>query len=1301
MVRRIGSGGFGIVYEVIDRERDVRLALKTLARLEASALYRFKREFRALADVRHENLVRLYELVSEGDDWFFTMELVLGEDCLSYIRKERNDLRAVPQDAETVTAPLPRIAVGSPRTPHTPHNPYTPNTPPPPRSHPRTPPRGSPGGLADEAQELRLRETLRQLALGISALHGAGKLHRDIKPSNVLVELDGRVVVVDFGIATELRERGRGDFGSEANVIAGTPEYMAPEQAAAGPHEPSADWYAVGMVLYEALTGVLPFQGTPLEILVDKQRREPPSPRSVVADSSSVPRDLDELCMALLQTQPRSRPSGHEILRRLGETTDLGGRTSHVTSSPQRVPIAAQPKGQLGEVHALPRLAELERATTLVGRDRELAALVAACEASRGGKAVTMFVHGPSGVGKTALVRAFLDGVRRGAVVLAGRCYERESVPYKALDSVVDELSRYLLQLPAKDGAAVTPRDAGALVRLFPVLQRVAAIAEAPRRTFAGEIDAPKLRQRAFGALRELFARLCDRRQVIVFIDDLQWGDIDSAALLAELMAPPDAPALLVILGFRSEDEETSAPLRALLDAGGPRAPADRRDLAIDSLGPADAEALALLLLGEDADEELARSVARESDGNPLFALELVRYLQEDAEALRGSGLRLEKLLQKRLLGLAPEARRLLEIVSVAGRPIRLEIAAKSAQLEREARGRALDVLRASTLVRSAGTRATDILEPYHDRIREAVLTLMSEDELAERHADIARVLRATGETDPELLFLHFAAAATAATRQKNASAPGLVSAAAEYAEEAARKAEQALAFDRAAQFHRQALERLVSRGSDDPRARAVRVALAIALTNGGRGAEAAEAYLAAADGAPPEQRLELRRRAAEQLIISGHIDPGVAAIEAVLVQVGLRLPRTPLRALLGLVFARLWLAVRGLRFRERDPMGIPPLALTRIDVAWSLAAGLSVVDNILAANFQTHNLLACLRAGEPSRLSRALVLEAVFVALPGPSRRARAMRIIEVAKELATRSPQPDSEALLTLAQASVDYFTGQFRGAIVHSDRFLSLYQDGMTPTRWELRATQYFGLCAIIYTGELEVLRTRLPAYLREANDRGDLFLGTNLVVGETNLMWLLDDDDVGAARVVDEAMDRWSQRAFQVQHWYAMQSRAQIALYRGDGKAALAEVERNLPALQKSLLLRVQHTRIKCHWLRARCALAVFDIPLARVEARRVAREKAAWATPLAALIFAAIALREGDRKRAERTLGDAIAGLDAAELHLIAAVARLRLGALVGGADGTEIAERGRIWMTQKGIVRPEKIADLLAPGFDK
>src|SRR6266550_1060263 len=406
--RRLGSGGMGVVYEAHDRETDKLVALKTLTRAEASHISRFKNEFRSLADVSHPNLVALYEFMVDGPYWFFTMELVKGVNFLEYVRPGYQSRRS--QSSRTPTL-LKGTQEGSPPELLADYEAETREMDSISASDSDEDSAERTGDSLLEKSKLdlgRLSVALRQLAEGLHGLHETGKLHRDIKPSNVLVTNEGRVVILDFGLVAEVEGKDLHD----SVTLAGTPDYMSPEQGAQLPISRASDWYSVGVMLYQALTGRLPFSGKFFEVMMNKQNFDPPAPSEIV---SSVPPDLNDLCVRLLRRKPEERPSGQEILLTLG----------HGKSGPLLEPIMSSPVPSLVQTAAF------------IGRTRQLLELEDAFAVTRRGKTATVYLHGSSGMGKSALARRFLDRLRQNqpdVVILEGRCYERESVPYKALE---------------------------------------------------------------------------------------------------------------------------------------------------------------------------------------------------------------------------------------------------------------------------------------------------------------------------------------------------------------------------------------------------------------------------------------------------------------------------------------------------------------------------------------------------------------------------------------------------------------------------------------------------------------------------------------------------------------------------------------------------------------------------------------------------------------------------------------------------------------------------------------------------
>lgn len=285
ILRVLGEGTHGVVYAALDMETRHSVALKTLRTISPDSLFQFKQEFRSIQNLSHPNLVELFDFGNAHGTWYFTMQLIDGVGLLEYVRPQGVRLAPAPTterlpNVENLSAPGQLSDV----------------------------PCRTVGGTLDVS---RLRASMVQATQGLMALHASGKVHRDIKPNNMLVTADGRVVILDFGLAAEVHDNGR--LG-RPHEIAGTVAYMSPEQAAARPVTEATDWYALGVVLFEALTGRLPFFGSAMSVLVEKQSKVAPDPRLL---DPQVPAELSDLARSLLKIDPAGRPSGPEILRRL------------------------------------------------------------------------------------------------------------------------------------------------------------------------------------------------------------------------------------------------------------------------------------------------------------------------------------------------------------------------------------------------------------------------------------------------------------------------------------------------------------------------------------------------------------------------------------------------------------------------------------------------------------------------------------------------------------------------------------------------------------------------------------------------------------------------------------------------------------------------------------------------------------------------------------------------------------------------------------------------------------------------
>ncbi len=1239
VIRRIGAGGMGVVYLAMDLERRAHVALKTLKTISGDAVLHLKNEFRALQDVTHTNLVSLGELIEEGGHWFFTMELVDGVDFLQWVRGVKS---LSSQEGFSRTDALPSAD-----------------------SQGAVPARGSDGvpsspaavaaaGAGGKLDERRLREGMIQLARGLGALHGAGKIHRDVKPSNVMVSAkDGRVVLLDFGLVLD---RVREGPWSDSAVV-GTTAYMAPEQAASRPLGPEADWYAVGVLLYEALTGRLPFSGPPLHVLMEKQQSEPPPPSAIV---DGLPADLGELCVALLRRDPRDRPTGRQVLERL-----------HAEPAPDITASSGPPP--------------------FVGRDAEIAQLWSAFDQTAPGNSVAVMVRGESGVGKSYLVRRFLERLlhkHAGVVLLAGRCYERESVPYKAFDGIIDELTRFLASRPPAEVAALLPSHVALVAQVFPVLRRVEAIARAPRPS--EQLDPQQLRTRVFAALRQLFALVSERHRIVVAIDDIQWTDSDSLALLRELLRPPGAPPLLLVATLR---DTALAPTSATELAEALAFAGSVQDLILGSLSDEASDELVAKLakrMGALRDVEM-RAIADEARGHPLFIQELVQHV-----ALGGAGhkpglFRVDDAIVARVDRLDATSRQLVELVAIAGKPLHQDVIARAAAAPFDDFARRVAQLRIVNLVRIGGARRLDAVEPYHDRVREAVLGSMSPDKRQGLHERLALALEGAERADPETLAVHW----------KGAGKPEQ---AARYAILAAEQAAAAVAFRRAARLYELALALGVA--SADER-RDLTIRMGDALANAGQGGEAARVYLSAVDGAPAPVQAELERRAAEQYLRAGYIDKGIEQARSVLARAGMNFPRNPRAALVSVLYHRARVRLHGLRFKEKHASECAPADLIRLDTFWSLTA-LGFVDTVVGADFTARSILDALRVGEPGRLARAMPGEGVYASQMSSLKSPRAYRLLDLADRLARQENSSHGVACATGCRGLVEFVYGHFRQGRELLERSAQLYREGCMGASWEIFICRMYALICMFYEGNLPELARRLPPLLVEAEDCGDLFTAVSVRVALEYYVTLAADQPREARRTVVESMKRWSQSGFQMQHRYALLTEAEIDLYEGAGGAAEKRFQEQWKALERSLLLHVRQQRIETFYARARSAIMAAGeagadrkacYATAARFAKALAKENLEWATAFGLLTGAAVAAGRGDAGEALAMLARATRLFDGLDMKLHAAAARRRHGELLKGSEGEALIQQAEAWLTQAQVKNIPRMVALFAPGF--
>lgn len=701
---------------------------------------------------------------------------------------------------------------------------------------------------------------------------------------------------------------------------------------------------------------------------------------------------------------------------------------------------------------------------------------------------------------------------------------------------------------------------------------------------------------------------------MILAVDDIQWADDESVPILRALLQACAAVRLLITLSCRVKDSNEEAEDDKTL-AGSPLAeivPDDVVRLNVAPLSQDESAALVRATVGESADPIQCGTIFRQSSGRPFLVELLCR------ELTAGRATTLDGAIQSQVAGLPDGARRFLEVAAIAGQPTAATVVAAAAEHPNET-ALLVSTLAARGLIRTWESSGFLLVEIYHDEFRRSVVKSIPPNSLSSHHLALAKGLEATDQKDYESLAAHYGLA-------------GLLEKQIKFTVSAAERATDTLALERAVSLYSTALalcqekddpentdSQDVDEGTgEDDRIEAIdlMVGLASAEANAGRGYKAAMTLLDAAKDverrvqveaalpkgggeASPVNRTEdtgnevatrvgaaryvesrspfdLRRQAVEELLKSGHLEQGFDELKKLCRQVGLWFPSKPGPMRLAVFFVRKWAMHSRLHFAERKQNTVPLKKRQQLDLCWSAALGLSLIDPFRCAYFHARLLRLSMKTGNRVQFVRALAGEIAVGAIPGGvGCKERGERLCSRALGLADRDSS--IQAFCESMRGTLYWLLGEWETSRHHSNEAQKALLKDPTGLGWMMTSARIRYIGSLIMMGQWKDVESDLSAFVSDAEQRHDVYAEVGLkIMPYRYLVQLAEGDADGAeGRLAEdqllEALEKWPSQSYDIQQCDAFFGLVDIALYDGRPQDALSRIRTEWRRLERSLML----------------------------------------------------------------------------------------------------------------------------------